>query len=38
VNWVHVKHGRVSLSRSLCWVDVHESVTDLEPPRRNASG
>ncbi|MCX7250578.1 MAG: hypothetical protein NTX37_03575 [Burkholderiales bacterium] len=23
VNWVHVKHGHVSLSRSLCWVDAH---------------
>ena len=33
VNWVHVKHGRVSLSPSLCWVDLHQSVTDLEPPR-----
>ena len=33
VNWIHVKHGRVSLARSLCWVDVHQSVTDLEPPR-----
>lgn len=33
VNWVHVKHGRVSLSRSLCWVDAQQPVTDLEPPR-----
>lgn len=24
VNWVHVKQGRVSLVRGLCWVDVLE--------------
>ena len=23
VNWIHVKHGHVSLARSLCWVDAH---------------
>lgn len=33
VNWIHVKHGCVSLSRSLCWVDAQQPVTDLEPPR-----
>ncbi len=25
VNWIHVKHGQVSLARSLCWVDAHAS-------------
>lgn len=27
VSWVHVKHGLVSLPRSLCWVDAHEFVS-----------
>ena len=30
VNWVHVKHGVVSLVRGLCWVDVHEMEALLD--------
>lgn len=31
MNWVHVKHGLVSLPGSLCRVDVHELVQAVRP-------